>query len=127
MANLIRQTFLIAVTVIVSMIWPSSALVAGYDGQYHLARPAVSEAPFTPVSRRVNGPGLAVVISTYSHHKARLGTASNRPQSTRIPQYHDPDESDSRRARVLGIGLSLGLVYVAFLVVWLWATRWRTD
>jgi len=33
--------------------------------------------------------------------------------------------STERRARILTIGFGLALVYLVFLGVWLWATRWR--
>lgn len=70
----------------------------------------------------------AAVISPILHFQSTITTASTSLAKDysidrRIPPSIEPRSGDLRR--MLQIGAVLGMIYIAFLATWIWATRLR--
>jgi hypothetical protein len=117
--------FLIAVGLAFVLSGPVLARTSPSKGQYHIGDSVVSRACSEAVSPCRNADGATSRRSAYFRAdliaERQLDLRSEGAQK----QYHAAESGSGKRELMLQIGFGLGLLYLAFLTAWFWATRRR--
>jgi hypothetical protein len=103
----------------VSVVNAGSGGRGAVPGQYQIATGAIPPQ----IDRSIVGQNCCRIVTQVSSQQAGIGD-SGRNQRAKDPQYQPP-RSRYQGDFMLQIGVVLALGYLAFLAIWIWATRFR--
>jgi hypothetical protein len=135
MSSILRLVLAVLATGVVGAAVPDRAEAACSwleQRRYHGLSPSRAVPgldPRTPVSRKMGAAISAQIAFSIGLWNCRDISISTSPERGVNPpgerQYQTAAPEDRRREAMLEIGALLGLLYLAFLACWFWATRLR--